>query len=664
MTCLYHHAIMKLIVKLEVNMSHLFFQRLDNILNYLLIQTDPVTLDNLSQVTKVSSRTLRSDIKTINDHIVSHGAEIILLRKKGYVVTYQDKAAFHAFWSKDNSGTFLFTTADARLRYLLRIFLTSDTYITQDALLNILYVSQNTLYNDFRTLRDILANYKLKLINKSNLGYTLVGEEQDIRYAINHAIFQEDLSEFITATNTVEKDICMNIDYQQFNTLFWHDLNPLIKVDSDYFHRNAFANLLLTVSRISDGYTLDFFEQDVSLTAASHEKIVQFVANLENAFQIKFNASEKKYVDYILSENFPHLITSDANHANQQLAEDIVNSILSNLKKNTGAKWVTDASLKQNLKKHIRRLLQIHTINGNRHNPILESVKNNFPYPFELAVIVIQEVEDTYGISFSEDELSFIALYFASAIESFKDKRNSFSLAIVCGTGITLSSIIESKIRRKFPDTFSDIEKISYLEFEARQSQAQFDLIITTIPIPNKAPHIIFLDINYFDTAFKQIERAINTLSTVVPPTSLYQDKHFYVINDQLTKAALLTKMHDALADNAFVSDHFIQQIIAREAISDTLINDVIALPHPIGDSVKISTIFPVIAPKGIEWGDSKRVKFIFFMAIRPDDVSKVQYVYDALLDFISSEKKQDLLLKTPTFDTLVSLLTINDDIM
>ena len=49
MTCLYHHAIMKLIVKLEVNMSHLFFQRLDNILNYLLIQTDPVTLDNLSQ---------------------------------------------------------------------------------------------------------------------------------------------------------------------------------------------------------------------------------------------------------------------------------------------------------------------------------------------------------------------------------------------------------------------------------------------------------------------------------------------------------------------------------------------------------------------------------------------------------------------------------------
>ena len=112
-------------------MSQLSFQRLDNILNYLIVQTSPVTLENLSKFTKVSSRTLRSDIKAINDHIISHGAEITLLRKKGYLLSYTDKTIFDNFWSKDNAGTFLFTSTTSRLRYLLRIFLTSDTYITQ-----------------------------------------------------------------------------------------------------------------------------------------------------------------------------------------------------------------------------------------------------------------------------------------------------------------------------------------------------------------------------------------------------------------------------------------------------------------------------------------------------------------------------------------------------
>lgn len=645
-------------------MSQLSFQRLDNILNYLIVQTSPVTLENLSKFTKVSSRTLRSDIKAINDHIISHGAEITLLRKKGYLLSYTDKTSFDNFWSKDNSGTFLFTSTTSRLRYLLRIFLTSDTYITQEFLLNILYVSQNTLYNDFRNLKDLLDKYNLKIINKSNLGYLLVGDEADIRYTINTNIFQENLSEFITSTNTVEKDICNNIDYQQFTKLFWDHLQDLIKFDSDYFHRNAFSNILLAISRIKAGHIITDFSQKTCITRTAQQQIDSFDTAIAKQFHITLTEDEKNYINYILSSNLPHIIQAEDDQENLQLAQHIVDDILTNLKNKTGASWVSDKTLRDNLYDHISRLLQIHTINSNRHNPILDSVKNNFPYPFELAVIAIQDIEQTYQIVFSEDEISYIALYFASTIENFKEPNKLLSLAIICGTGITLSSIIESKVRRKFPNLFSNIKKMSYLEFETAKNDDFFDLIITTIPLSHHEKNIIFLDINYFDTAFQQIERVIQSISSDVIPLNLYQPEHFFVIDTPVTKEELFQKINQHLINNTFVSRHFIADVIEREAISNTMINDVVALPHPLGNSVKTSTIFTVIAPKGVTWDQTKKVKFIFFIAIRPEDVNKVQLIYDELLDFISSDKKQEALLKTPDFNTLISILSTDETLL
>ncbi|WP_029244721.1 HTH domain-containing protein, partial [Streptococcus sobrinus] len=119
----------------------------------------------------ISSRTLRNDIKTINDYISNHGAEIELVRKKGYKLIYTDKEEFELFWHHDDKGTFLFTSAKNRIDFLLRIFLTTDNYVTQEYLLNTFFISQNTLHSDFRALKKLLEPYQIQKSNKSNLGY-------------------------------------------------------------------------------------------------------------------------------------------------------------------------------------------------------------------------------------------------------------------------------------------------------------------------------------------------------------------------------------------------------------------------------------------------------------------------------------------------------------
>ncbi|HFI0149998.1 TPA: transcription antiterminator [Streptococcus suis] len=640
-------------------MSFFDYQRLDDIVNLLLDKKEAVHIDELSSYCNVSDRTIRSDINTINDYIENHGAHIILIRKKGYVIDYIDKKSFDDFWSHQDTGTFLFTTSEARLTFLIRIFLTSEDYISQDYLQSILFVSQNTLYSDLRTLRQYLSGYQLKIQNKSNLGYKVIGQEQDFRSAIIDLIFKSNFTEYLTASTSVEKDICNNINYDKFNQIYSSVFSKEIFIDSDYFHRNIFTSLLLTVSRVKSGYTLSEFEQNIRLNQHFTPVVDEFVETIETNFFLKLSTLERNYINFCIAENSPRLIDDTVVNENQELAENILQLIQNTLKKYTDSSWIYDSTLENNLLVHIKLFLKVQTIEGNRSNPLLETVKNNFPYAFDLAISSSREIVKRYSIHFSEDEISYIALHLANAIERTNaEERKQLSLAIICGTGQTFSSIIEAKIKRRFPNEFSIIEKFSYANFSSCDKETNhFDLVVSTIPIRENTVDIVFIDINDLDSSMTQIGKKINELlvDDVNAPEGLLSAKHFHVMQEKSTKEEILSYLYTELLNQGYIKENFLTEIYERENISSTIISDSIAIPHPLGEAVIKSTIFPVIAPKGITW-DDKLVKFVFLFAIKTEEPEKMEFIYERLLDFIGSEKLQTKLLKEPTFGSLQSI--------
>ncbi|WP_165211127.1 BglG family transcription antiterminator [Streptococcus tangpeifui] len=644
-------------------MSFFDYQRLDDIVNLLLNKKEAVHINELSSYCSVSDRTIRSDINTINDYIKDHGAHVILIRKKGYVIEYFDKKAFDEFWSHQDTGTFLFTTSEARLTFLIRLFLTSEEFISHNYLQSVLFVSQNTLYSDLRALRQSLTGYNLKIQNKSNLGYKVLGQEQDFRSAIIDLIFKNNFTEYLTASTSAEKDVCSNINYDQFNKIYEEQLSKEIFIDSDYFQRNIFTSLLLTVSRVKAGHTLSKFEQSIRLSQHFKPVINQFIKIIEKQFDLKLSAIERSYINFCIAENSPHLIDDSAINENQELAENILELIHNTLQKLTDSNWIDDLTLENNLLEHIKLFLKIQTIKGNRNNPLLNTVKNNFPYAFDLAIGCSREIVKRYNIHFTEDEISYIALHFANAIErNSAENHKQVSLAIICGTGQTLSSIIEAKIKRRFPNTFSSIEKLSYTTFLTYdKSSNRFDLIVSTIPIRENSSKIVFIDINDLDASMTQIGNKINELvvHSINTPEGLLSAKYFHVIHEKSTKEDVLSYLHTELLSQGYVKENFLTEIYERESISSTIISDSVALPHPLGDAVITSTIFPVIAPKGITW-DSKLIKFVFLFAIKAEEPEKMEFIYERLLDFITSEKLQAKLLKEPTFDSLLSILVKN----
>lgn len=625
-------------------------------------------LVNLSNYLKVSERTVRSDIQKINDYIINHGAEVIHLRKQGYQLKITDKKQFESFWQGQDSGTFLFSSSKERIQYLIRVFLTTDRYISKDYLLEIFFIGLNTLYTDLRTLKKILDTFHLRIVNKSNLGYTCKGKEENIRKAINYLIFQDDITEFITGGNTILKDICLNIDYHKFSKLFTEYLSNLVEKESDYFHQIIFSSLLLSTSRVKEGHELlNPVSPKIKLIESAEDQINQFIRSLENEFTIIINSFEIDYIKYVISENSPNIIDVIEYDLPEKKPKQIVTHIINFLKSQTSEKWIESTSLRKNLEGHISRLLTLYSMEGSRNNPILDTIKNSFPFPFELAVKASLQIEKEFNLTLSENDISYVALYFANSIEKYRAEQKSketFQIAIVCGTGTILSSIIESKIKRKFSQDHLKIEKFSFLEFnnlyKHHPEDHKFDIIFSTIPLKESFQRLISLDLDNFNLALEEAEEKLKEIFITRNKTklsySLFTEENFLFQASRISKLDLIEKVSKKLVNRKNVNENFLSDIIERESISDTILDDTIALPHPIGDSVLKSCIYAVIAPKGIMWSN-KKIKFIFFMAIKKDDAAQLQPIYSHMLNFIESKEKQEQLLKNPTFDSLVELV-------
>lgn len=308
-------------------MAILDYQRLDNILNLLIERDDAISINEISSFCHVSDRTIRSDINTINDYITENGAKIILHRKKGYTLDYQDRELFEKFWSDKDSGTFLFTSSESRLAYLVRLFLTTDHYISQEYLQSILFISVNTLYNDFRALKTKFSPFNLKLRNKSNLGYIVEGKEQDIRNAIINLIFKENLDDYLIQNKQLEKYICFNVNYELFSHLFDKHITNYIEFDSDYFRRNVFSTLLLAISRIKYKKNITTFDQVFQLNPDSLNIINNFINDIKSSFEIEISENELRYIYLCFAENQPSVIDDHSLNENDNIAQSIVNSI-------------------------------------------------------------------------------------------------------------------------------------------------------------------------------------------------------------------------------------------------------------------------------------------------------------------------------------------------
>lgn len=265
------------------------------------------------------------------------------------------------------------------------------------------------------------------------------------------------------------------------------------------------------------------------------------------------------------------------------------------------------------------------------NNPILTDIKEN-QISFMLATIATNPINQNYNTKVSDDEIGYLALHIASAMENnAQQKRN---ILIVCGSGNASAQIMKTQIEKKYMSQISslsltDLSKLKLYKLD------NFDFIVSSVPIKekNKTP-IVYVDVIFKQQDFLKIDDAIK-VSDFTEIDSIFTNSIFIKDIDIKDMSEALDILSNIVAKKTNLSFSTIkQQYLEREEMAFTSYGN-IALPHIFeqvdGDSFSII----LIPRKKIKWNENN-VKIIFSLIIG-NTRGDLSIYYDKLGDYLNN---------------------------
>jgi mannitol/fructose-specific phosphotransferase system IIA component (Ntr-type)/galactitol-specific phosphotransferase system IIB component len=145
-----------------------------------------------------------------------------------------------------------------------------------------------------------------------------------------------------------------------------------------------------------------------------------------------------------------------------------------------------DQKLKRGLLVHMKPAINRLIFNLPIRNLLLPEIKAKYPYIFMVSEESAKILEENIGCSIPEEEIGFIAMHFAAAMERLRTVSDTrIKTLVVCGGGCATAWMLVSRIQAEFPE-LEVLRVCSVLELSERSLKGfGIDLIISTIPLEN-----------------------------------------------------------------------------------------------------------------------------------------------------------------------------------
>lgn len=627
----------------------------------LLRSTAYTQADSLAKGFGVTPRTIRSDIVKINTVLETNGAHVDMKRGAGYHLQVDDASTFEAFLAKsehNHRGDPDLTSSGDRMRFLLRLLIGAGDYLSYEELADTIFVGENTLQNYLRQIKDLLADYELALMTKPGVGVKVLGLESAKRRCYMDNVVVRNMHGYVKGFTDEERMLFSGLDLDRLDEIVRSHLMHSELIANDYDFKNLLVHVALMVTRIRLGCTVES-DDSLSITPRIGFFIDSTCADLEKEFGIAINQAERTYF-------YLHLLSNTALKGadiNEHLFKADVDELLDVVYENYGFDLRFDTILKKNLLEHLSATFHGKELRVSKKNPLLNTIRTNFPLPFEIALVSTVKVFNTEPYTLSEDEVGYVALHLGAAIERIvPGDHERLKVLLVCCGGKSIEQMLRSRIETLFSDKVEITDAISYGSFKRLQPQdlATTSFIVTMIPIERCPISHVLVDFSLGPQDTGAISRLINSIEAdQASKIGMFFDRNLFVhIGKKQSKGAVLKTLCDLLEENGVVDATFIDSVIEREQISDTSINSYFAIPHsmkPKGFKTKVAV---AILDHPVEWDtDAKDVRIVFLLAIRTGDRASIEHLYDLLLEITGNRAVQTEIAKTASFDEFIAAL-------
>lgn len=632
-------------------------KRIRKIIKILNQVNGPISGKDLCEQLNVTVRTLRNDLKNYKEELENHGIEILSKHAVGYELVIKDKDKYYQYIEnmlkeESESQMLIPIYPEDRVHYLIRMFLIADDYIKIEEICEKIFVSRSTLSNDLKDVREKLHYFHLDLETKPAHGLKITGSEFHRRSCISQYFYHMNHGDdyYLSHTKSFKQQ-------EQITQILYDTMVEQQFKLTDIGFQNLVIHIMIALIRLKEDYKNQKFNYDENIYNSREYEIARILCNkLEQQFHVVFPDIEVYYIALHLSGKKAVQYSSSTLFINEEY-ERLLTKILEEIKEKYHMDFSMDFDLQTQLALHLQPMMNRLKYNMVIQNPLLQQIKDENALAFEVAVLTANIIEECYHYSVSENEIGYIALHFALAIERYKKQGKKKNIIIICASGMGSSQILLYKIKQKFKDYIQSIYVTELYELK-KVDQSLYDFILSTVPVPFPT-QIPAIHVQYFLD-----EKDIMTLSDAFlkeTDNMSFVDQYFYddLFFDDLkskTREEVIKEMCHKISLIKEIPENFEKEVLEREKYSVTEFGNNIAMPHPMKPITNETFVAVGVLDKPIKW-KHQYVKYIFLLSIQKDTKEALSLLHETLSALVFDKKAMNDLEKNPTLNNLKAIL-------
>lgn len=481
----------------------------------------PLTLRELGEEFSISDRTLRNEIKAINDWLLTNElSEIQTIRNRGMklAVNETEKKQLLQLLVERSAPDYL--SREERIFDLILSFTLAEEKIWLYQKEAIYQISKSTMDEDMRRVRSILAEYGIDVLSIPKQGIILKGTERVIRTMIYDVINKSiglltDLEKSVDDSNHMERILFKYLPkeiFQRIDSVYNISISP---------REDIYRNQLVLFTAIWLGrYLRQNIIAETTFTTDHHDTVQNdirpFVVDLCSELALAPSNTELNYLTFMLGTFNNRTRSHSVEWVQAQL---LAIQMIQQVEKETKIPFSRkEEVLQEGLYKHLLGLINRMKGDIQMINPLKENVKHAYGAIYLAVERFAPVIERFSKKKLIDDEIAFLTIHFSTSVSEMNQEYSYIYKAIVvCNHGLATGKLLAENLKEQFP-----IEIIAVLSSGELDiiDKLDIDLIFSTLSIESQTKPVLVLEpiikeinkknIQAFLEDYTQLKRLVN----------------------------------------------------------------------------------------------------------------------------------------------------------
>lgn len=637
-------------------------KRQEKIIDYLEKDGSWLTGKELAYLMSVSDRTIRSDVGKINDF---YGFNLIQSnRREGYRLS---KGEMTAKTIETPLSMAIPQTANERALFLLKHLLVSKKEINLISFQQQVFISESTLENDLKKVRQILLDYpSLKLLRSKNI-LSLKGIEDEKRHLYKTLLSKETKGNFLNLTtiSTLFSKLDLMTIKSKFDGVCRHYHYRVREIDIPMM----MLHIGIGIERMLNRNFVSLPYHDAELQNSVEYQIAEnFYKQISQSLPIELKKEEIVLLAILLGNRNANFSKLNVAYTDDQSIKSLVTEILTVLASQYDINFYKDEHLRSGLERHLRGLINRQKNQLTVQNPYRQELKRHYPLIFDMAVRLGEIIEEKMHFTICENKNAFLAIHLGASYDTSRND-SKYRTVIIHPDEKGSNSQFVAKLESRFKGDIALIAHLSYFE-ESLVQDLNPDLILTSLPLSHSL-NILTVQLTLFVTHSDE-SLVIDALTQLDHQKlhDIFEEKVgdlirpdvFYInqVSKFETVEHILSFMLDALYEKGYTPEEFKADVFKREFFSATSFAYGFAMPHSLKVMANVSCLSVMQLRQPLMWGEFE-IRLVLLIAISKADRNYMNMFFEWFNDVVNDPKRYGELLDAKDHAAFVNCIVGNN---